>query len=106
MGEDLSEPPMPLDSFEPVPPRRDALRALLASGVAVVGLSRFAESASAKIKKQKKKKKKKGGGASIVFGSSLPYDVAAGASTQVSSACPSNTIPISYDPDQCFRVGQ
>lgn len=86
---------MALGSFEPEPPRRNALRALLASGLAVVGLSSVLESAPAKVKKQKKKKKKNGQGSKVVLGSSQPYDVAAGASTQVTSTCPSNAIPIS-----------
>jgi hypothetical protein len=85
---------MAVDSFEPEPPRRNALRALLASGLAVVGLDRVFELAPAKVTKQKKKKKK-GKGAAVVLGSSQPYDVAAGAATQVTSTCPSNTIPIS-----------
>jgi hypothetical protein len=89
----MSEPRLPLDPFEPEPPRRNALRALLASGLALVGLSRVIESGSAKVQTQKKKKN--GKGAKVVLGSSQPYDVAAGAATQVTSTCPSKSVPIS-----------
>lgn len=89
---------MPLESFGLEQPRRNAMQALLASGLAVAGLGSVIGSASARVKKQKKKKKKnKNQGqttVAVVLGSSQPYDVAAGASTQITSTCPTNCTPI------------
>jgi hypothetical protein len=90
-GEVLGEPRVPLESFQFEQPRRNAVQALLASGLAVAGLSSVIGSGSATVKKQKKKNQ----GVTVVLGSSQPYDVAAGASTQITSTCPTNSTPIS-----------
>jgi hypothetical protein len=97
MGEALSEQRVPLESFELEQPRRNALQALVASGLALAGLGSVIGSASAKVKTQKKKKKNKNQGqttVTVVLGSSQPYDVAAGAATQITSTCPTNCTPI------------
>jgi hypothetical protein len=51
LGEVLSEPRLLLESFQFEQPRRNAMQALLASGLAVAGLTSVVGSGSAKVKK-------------------------------------------------------